>query len=122
VSPGSRPEFLTSSAEAVVQARRCTGPPWLVILGRFLVARTARQGLMVSTANRPATTATLSPLMYSLDVFLPVIDLHQEDQWWPDAILKQARRLRAYLWCQILLGWILSAIFLAGVTGLIGKV
>jgi hypothetical protein len=40
---------------------------------------------MVSTANRPATTATLSPLMYSLDVFLPVIDLHQEDQWWPPA-------------------------------------
>jgi hypothetical protein len=77
---------------------------------------------MVSTANRPATTATLSPLMYSLDLFLPFIDLHQEDQWWPDETLKQARRLRAYLWCQILLGWILSAIFLAGVTGLIGKV
>jgi hypothetical protein len=39
----------------------------------------------------------------SLDVFLPFVNLHQEQ----------------HLWAQIIAGWLLSAIFLAAVTGLI---
>lgn len=30
-------------------------------------------------------TAQLSPLLYSLDIFLPFVNLHQEHYWWPDA-------------------------------------
>ena len=63
--------------------------------------------------------------------FLPFVDLHQEHYWWPDeaargeceiAGRKVAVRgsfLRVYLWLQIIAGWLLSAIFVAGVTGLI---
>jgi hypothetical protein len=73
----------------------------------------------------------LYPLLYSLDVFLPFVNLHQEHYWWPDADASgRCRVLRAtvncrgsfvlyYLWAQIIAGWILSAIFVAGVTGLI---
>jgi len=69
--------------------------------------------------------------LYSLDVFLPFVNLHQEHYWWPDAdasgrcrVLSATVNCRGslvlyYLWAQIISGWILSAIFVAGVTGLI---
>jgi len=73
----------------------------------------------------------LYPLLFSLDVFLPFVNLHQEHYWWPNAAWAgetslAGRRLRVsgrwvlyYLWMQIIAGWLLSAIFVAGVTGLI---
>ena len=73
----------------------------------------------------------LHPLLYSLDVFLPFVDLHQEHYWWPDegtkgectlagrTITIRGSSLRLYLWMQIIAGWLLSAIFVAGITGLI---
>jgi len=77
------------------------------------------------------TSAGLNPLLYSVDLFLPFVNLHQEHYWWPDeqtsgecsvAGLKMIVRgsaLRTYLWLQIVAGWLLSAIFIAGVTGLL---
>jgi hypothetical protein len=109
----------------------------VVLLGAVLVSCGARAGVMRLTW--PETTAPptgdpiagLNPLLYSLDVFLPFVNLHQEHYWWPDesaaGSLKIAGRklpvrgslLRLYLWIQIIAGWLLSAIFIAGVTGLI---
>jgi hypothetical protein len=73
----------------------------------------------------------LHALLYSLDVFLPFVNLHQEHYWWPDEdasglypvlgrkLTVRGSSIQYYLWPQIIAGWILSAIFLAGVTGLI---
>jgi len=73
----------------------------------------------------------LHPFLYSIDVFFPFVNFHQEHYWWPDAKLSghriilgrrisfSGRSMRYYLWFQIAAGWLLSAIFLAGVTGLI---
>jgi hypothetical protein len=73
----------------------------------------------------------LHPLLYSLDVFLPFVNLHQEHYWWPDgdasgncvlfrrSVSARGSVVEYYLWAQIIAGWILSAIFVAGVTGLI---
>ena len=73
----------------------------------------------------------LHPLLYSLDVFLPFVNLHQEHYWWPDGdaagdchvfnwrIGVRGSLVEYYLWAQIIAGWLLSAIFVAGVTGLI---
>ncbi len=70
-------------------------------------------------------------LLYSLDVFLPFVNLHQQHYWWPDAEAKgectiagypirvEGSLVLYYLWLQIIAGWLLSAIFIAGVTGLI---
>ena len=73
----------------------------------------------------------LHPFLYSIDLFFPFVNFHQEHYWWPDAnrsghlvflgrkIRFSGRTMRYYLWLQIAAGWLLSAIFLAGVTGLI---
>jgi hypothetical protein len=61
-------------------------------------------------------TAELSPLLYSIDVFLPFVNLHQQQYWWPDAtatgqfkllgqtILWRGVQVRIYLWLQIIAG------------------
>jgi hypothetical protein len=108
----------------------------VILLGRMVVAVGARAGVMrltwPETTPLPTgnPTAGLHPLLYSLDVFLPFVNLHQEHYWWPDESVSGEYRLlgrtitirgsilRYYLWLQIISGWLLSAIFIAGVTGL----
>jgi hypothetical protein len=108
----------------------------VMLLGWLLVSTGARAGVMRATwpdsppPSEAATYEKLHPMLYSLDVFLPFVNLHQEHYWWPDAersgecsILGARFRisgafLRYYLWAQVIAGWLLSAIFVAGVTGL----
>ncbi len=110
----------------------------VVLLGWAMVAIGQRAGVMRPTwpETPPASSANspyerLHPLLYSFDVFLPFVNFHQEHYWWPDADVSgecavfgqkmnfSGSFLRYYLWLQIVAGWMLSAIFLAGVTGLI---
>jgi hypothetical protein len=70
---------------------------------------------------------------YSLDTFVPVIDLHMKGYWLPNANKKGEVRilekinipigscLRVWLWLQIISGWILITLFIVGLTGLIKK-
>lgn len=108
-----------------------------VAVGWAVVRIGKRAGVMrltwPETTPPPAgdSTAGLHPLLYSLDVFLPFVNLHQEHYWWPDEtasgecsilgrrVSVRGSLLRYYLWLQIIAGWLLSAIFVAGVTGLI---
>jgi hypothetical protein len=109
----------------------------VVLVGWVAVLIGKRAGVMRLTW--PETTplpsgdpsAELNPLLYSLDVFLPFVNLHQEHYWWPDTVANgicvilglripcNGGWLRIYLWLQIIAGWLLSAIFIAGVTGLL---
>jgi hypothetical protein len=109
----------------------------VVMLGWLMVSLGARAGVMAPTfpENRPPdydkSYEKLHPFLYSLDVFLPFVNLHQEHYWWPDATKSGTAKafsfslscngslLRYYLWAQIIAGWLLSAIFVAGVTGLV---
>lgn len=109
----------------------------VVMLGWIVVSLGARAGVMTPTfpENRPPNYdkpyEQLHPFLYSLDVFLPFVNLHQEHYWWPDATRSGTAKafsfeltcngslLRYYLWAQIIAGWLLSAIFVAGVTGLV---
>ncbi len=108
----------------------------VVLIGWPIVWMAKRAGVMRKTwpENPPPSNVggyqILSPLLYSLDVFLPFVNLHQEHYWWPDAgasadceVLNRKLRVSGalvqyYLWMQIMLGWLLSAILVAGVTGL----
>ena len=63
----------------------------------------------------------LQPVLYSLDAFLPIVDLHQEKYWLPDSSKKMGWLFQAYLWLHISFGWILSTVFVAGLTGLVKK-
>jgi hypothetical protein len=109
----------------------------VVLIGWVVVLMGKRAGVMRLTwpENTPPPSTDhingLHPLLYSLDVFLPFVDLHQEHYWWPDegskgecrfagrTITIRGSSLRLYLWMQIIAGWLLSAIFVAGITGLI---
>ena len=60
-------------------------------------------------------------LAYSLDAFLPIVDLHQEGFWLPDAGKPLGALIRLYLWIHIASGWLLSTLFVSGVTGLVRR-
>ena len=74
------------------------------------------------------------PFIYSLDTFLPVVDLGQKGYWTPnansgfeakfpliDSKFTWGSALRAYLWVHILLGWFFTTLWVAGLTGLVRK-
>lgn len=70
-------------------------------------------------------------LVYSVDTFVPLIDLHQSKYWHPNAnrgyellsikgfSLHTGGLLRLYLWIHIVMGWLLSTLLVVGVTGLV---
>jgi hypothetical protein len=88
--------------------------------------------------------------VYSLDTFLPIINLGLKDYWMPDPALhprsnalvgtrlgdwlgthlprgarwrffNSGRALRVYFWCHLLLGWVLITLFVSGFTGIIRR-
>ncbi|MEL6477545.1 MAG: hypothetical protein AAFR17_09470, partial [Pseudomonadota bacterium] len=62
------------------------------------------------------------PLAYSIDTFVPLVNLHQEPHWIPQVEGKSAWSLtRLYLWIHIASGWIITALFAASLTGLVKK-
>ncbi len=69
----------------------------------------------------PPTYPVLSPLSYSIDTFVPFVNLHQENYWLPDASRPWGWLFRIYLWAHILLGWLSSTLALVSLTGLIRK-
>jgi len=109
----------------------------VVLIGWPIVVLAKRAGVMRQTwpenSPKPAdeTYERLHPFLYSLDVFLPFVNLHQEHYWWPNPNARGIATVfgyelpwlgsftRYFLWSQIVAGWVLSAILLAGVTGLI---
>lgn len=96
--------------------------------------RTGREALAsVSTEGVASSYSTPSALMYSLDVFLPLVDLQQERQWVPNlrgtgristddwALLISGKTVRTWMWFEILAGWALSALFVAAITRLVRR-
>jgi hypothetical protein len=63
--------------------------------------------------------------VYSLENSLPFVNLGQKDHWTPDPNPQGSRRmpvvLRWFRWGQVLLGWLLATLFVAGVTGVVRK-
>ena len=76
---------------------------------------------------------TFQFIIYSIDAFLPVVDLHQSKYWLPNAnkgkvfcktrwfTIRWGGILLFYLWWHIAVGWILSTLFVVGLTGLVPK-
>ena len=78
----------------------------------------------------PAEYTTFSPLAYSLDILLPLVDLGQEKHWGPLIPTPErhfvvelfsfspAHGVRLLNWFEILYGWIASLLFVAIVSGI----
>ncbi|MCK4824643.1 hypothetical protein KA005_53315, partial [bacterium] len=83
----------------------------------------------ISMENYPK----FNSIIYSLDMFVPLIDLHMANYWLPNANKKWqwcisekiklpiSGILRTYLWIHIIAGWIITTFFIVGLTGLIKK-
>jgi hypothetical protein len=129
--------FLKATIGYGYQPLRTIGWSLLVVLFGWSVVWTAkRAGVMRATWPENAPTSSepdyenLHPFLYSLDVFLPFVNLHQEHYWWPDSkkggqctlfgyqFRVRGSLVRYYLWLQVISGWLLSATFVAGLTGL----
>jgi hypothetical protein len=84
----------------------------------------------------PAHYPHFNAFVYSLENFLPVVDLHLGNHWRPNVRERvvadpasgewstvsatiTGRMLRWYLWFHILAGWVLTPLMFAGLSGLI---
>jgi len=83
--------------------------------------------LFVKTGEPPRHYPPFNAVVYSLENFLPVVDLHQGTYWRPNPRHGTGGRLRAlsgtllrwYLWVHILAGWIITPLLAAGLSGLV---
>jgi sRNA-binding regulator protein Hfq len=122
----------------------------LTLVGWFIYQRNYLAGGMVPTdkeacaeftkqqeAKPPAHYPGFSPLIYSVENSLPLVKLGQGDKWQPDPDPdpKKNQSVPRFLNCfvpsplfvtwflriQILLGWLLATLFIAGVSGIVHK-
>jgi len=117
-------------------------PEWALVwilafiaLGAFLFDLGYRNGVMAPASTDvlvqemyqkyreiPKDYPTFSAWAYSIDAFVPFLDLVLEHYWIPNADAGWwGALLRIYLWIHIGVGWILSSLFLTGVTGIIRR-
>jgi len=83
-----------------------------------------RAGVMVPKTDLPPKP---SAVMYSVDVFVPVVSLDEAKHWSPDpdqgrslfGLLHTGDLLRAYMWIEIAAGWVLISLFVVALTGVI---
>jgi hypothetical protein len=117
---------------------------FIVILGAF-VFDLFHPELMIPV-DPSQSPSLFNSFVYSLDTFLPVIDLHQESLWTPHAdkivdlntlsvslfgwqlevpktwsLNVSGRTLRYYYWFHIVAGWFLTSMLVAGLTGLVKR-
>ncbi|PCI40882.1 MAG: hypothetical protein COB46_05695 [Rhodospirillaceae bacterium] len=69
----------------------------------------------------PREYPSFNAIAYSIDTFIPFVDLHQETYWEPASGKPKHEPLRFYLWFHIAFGWILATMAAAVFTGLIKK-
>src|SRR5205807_4691352 len=110
----------------------------MIVVGAFLfglgeshhlISRTkeispAQDGTVKSEASLP-----FDPLFYSLESFTPLLKLGQSAVWTPNTNQSEVRInhyslpftgsfLRSYLYAHIILGWLLTSLWVGAVTGL----
>lgn len=108
-------------------------------IGWILVSLGTSAGLMAPmpesvTAKAPRSVPSnqLSPMLYSLDTLLPIHAFNQEANWWPRAEawrwclcwpvrLPWGYFLRLWLSLEIVAGWLLTGVIVAGLTGIVRR-
>lgn len=93
----------------------------IIVLGILVFSWAHSAGLVAPAGSPDAALSTpyFEPVGYSLDVFLPIVDLHQESAWEPNLAMPGGRLIQYYLYLHILAGWFFTTLAVAGVTGLV---
>ena len=84
-----------------------------ILVGSFLFCNGADSAQFQEIGGDPPVFNTF---VYSLDSFIPLIDLHQAKYRLPTGCW-----LRVYHWIHIVFGWTLTTLFAVGLTGLVRK-
>ena len=108
--------------------------PCIVILMWLVFAIADTNGAMKSVVAPHAKTvsAEFHPLVYAIDSFLPIVNLHEEERWLPDPAVGfvpiwcgygiQAGLLaQLCLWVNIVCGWFLTFCLVAGLSGIVRR-
>ena len=99
---------------------------WGYRMGLVIPTDQEAYGIFQDTHVPPAGYQPFNSFVYSLETFVPLIELHQAGYWLPYPQNSQQHNtkrsgtvLRWYLWLHILLGWLFTSILVAGLAGLI---
>ena len=90
---------------------------WLLgfLLVGWIVFAEAYPAHMTATKSPGQALPHFQPFVYALDTLLPVVDLHQQDNWIPRGLAQW------WAWVSILAGWVLTTAVVAALTGLVKK-
>ncbi|MEX0814059.1 MAG: hypothetical protein WD014_00135 [Dongiaceae bacterium] len=75
----------------------------------------------IERAELPPEYPQFRAFVYSLDVFLPIVELHQEEYWLPLANGLKGWAVWIYMWLHIAFGWVLTSLAVLGLGGVIKK-
>jgi hypothetical protein len=67
---------------------------------------------ITAAACDPDAYPCFEPLMYTLDVFLPMVNLRQQAFWLPNS--RDGFWYAVLMWCLILVGWVLTTTVVIG--------
>lgn len=70
---------------------------------------------------QPQEYPCFNPLIYSLDLIVPFMDLHQEEYWAPNGVHEWADIFKWWKWSQIILGWVFASLAVGGLSGIVKK-
>lgn len=104
----------------------------LVLLGWVCFSAGYRAEVITPAKENTDASGGFCALVYSLDVFVPLVDLRQAEYWLPNAnragelhiseklqLPVSGKVLRYYLWFEIIAGWVLTTLLVVGLTGLV---
>jgi hypothetical protein len=98
---------------------------WIICfvgLGTLLFRRGRNAGSITEAGkDEPQHHLPFNSFIYSLETFLPLVELHQAKYWLPDPTRKYGKGLRIYRWIHILAGWFFTSMLIAGISGLVHK-
>jgi hypothetical protein len=90
-----------------------------VVLGVVVFGKAKAEGLLVP--ERPPEVTTFSAIAYSIDTFLPIIDLRQEKYWIASGVGLRGTLVQVYSWVHAACGWALSTLAVAAFSGILKK-
>jgi hypothetical protein len=116
----------------------------VIVIGRWLFRRGYRRGLVTPTGGAKYTIEKdgahpssddypkFNAFVYSLETFVPIVKLGIGEHWTPNANARASANedrlrfppktggwLRGYLWFHIIAGWVLTTLWVGGLTGLV---
>ena len=72
-----------------------------------------------SATNCTSSYPCFYPVGYAVDTVIPIINVHQADNWGPDGNAPWGRAFVAVTWIATGAGWALVTLLVAGYTGLV---